>query len=94
MPKSTQELRQVATRIPTETWEILNVGLTIERAPSMQELLRPVIEEYARRLAKEPEVRSIRGEVEKYRARKHGAKRPKRRSKATRTARGHSRRTN
>lgn len=69
------QTRQIATRVPEETWRILQVGLLIEEAETMQELLRPVVEEYARHLAAQPEVQAIIGEVERYRDRKQGIRR-------------------
>ena len=74
MPRPKDDTHQVATRVSNEAWEILLVGLVAERAPSMQELLRPAVEGYAEKLEKEPEVKAILAEVDKYQSRKHGIK--------------------
>jgi hypothetical protein len=75
----------VATRVSAETLRVLQVALVAEGAETMQELLRPVIEEYARKMEGQPEVRAIIESVEDYRARKAGVERlsprPKRRSR-------------
>lgn len=71
-PSSRDETRQVATRVPPETWELLQVGLLIEGVETMQDLLRPVIESYARTLSEEPEVVAIRENMAHYRDRKQG----------------------
>jgi hypothetical protein len=75
MPKRDGDLRLVAVRIAPAAYDVLQVGLLLEGAESMQELLRPVVEEYAKRLEAEPELQSIMDDVEAYRARKAGVER-------------------
>lgn len=76
----------VATRVSTDALETLQIGMLIERAESMQELLRPVVEDYAARLAAEPEVQAIRKQVEDYGDRKAGVDRlPPRRQERRRS---------
>jgi plasmid stability protein len=79
MAKAQEHTHQVATRVSTETREILTAGLLTERAESMQELLRPVVEAYAEKLEKEPEVKTILAEIDKYQSRKHGIRKLKQR---------------
>lgn len=64
--------KQVATRVDLDTWEILRIGLLVTGADGMQELLRPVIEKYAKTLEAEPEVQKIATETHAFRSRKSG----------------------
>lgn len=50
---------------------VLEIARAAERK-SMTELLRPVVEEYADGLAKEPEIASMLDQARKYEARKRG----------------------
>ena len=74
-PSKTSEMRQVATRVSAETWELLQVGLLIEGADTMQDLLRPIVDRYARELSEAPEVQRILKEVAAYRDRRSGVER-------------------
>ena len=75
-PTSDREAaRQVATRVSKETLEVLQLGLLLDDAETMQDLLRPVVEDYARRLAAEPEVQAMRRSARRYRDRKQGLSR-------------------
>jgi hypothetical protein len=67
--------RQVATRISDDDFRVLQVGLVVEDASTMQDLLRPVIERFARELEREPEVAKILRESQAYRDRKSGVRR-------------------
>lgn len=73
--KRDNDTRLVATRVSPEAFDVLQIALLAEGAESMQELLRPIVEEYAEKLAREPEVRAIMDSVEDYRARKAGVRR-------------------
>jgi hypothetical protein len=64
--------KQVATRVSSEVWEILQIGLLVEGADTMQDLLQPVVEAYARDLEKEEEVQAIRANARKFQDRKRG----------------------
>jgi hypothetical protein len=64
------EMKLIATRVPREVWDILQVVAVVEDAATMQDLLRPVVEAYAEKMGQEPEVQAILGEASKYRARK------------------------
>ena len=79
-PSKNIDTRQVATRVSPETWELLQVALLVEGAETMQELLCPVVEDYARRLSDAPEVKAIQQSARAYRDRKQGVKRLERRS--------------
>jgi hypothetical protein len=77
--------KQVATRVAPTTWEVLQIGLLLEDVETVQDLLRPVVEEYAERLEREPEVQAILKEVRGYQARKSGVSRlPRARSRSGR----------
>jgi hypothetical protein len=82
----TDDQRQVATRVSPETWDTLQIGMLVEKL-SMQDLLRPVIETYARELAEQPEVIAIAEQVEAYQAKTTGVeplkKQRRRRSRAS-----------
>lgn len=58
--------KQVATRVSPEVWKILQIGLLVEGADTMQDLLRPVVEAYAQELERADEVRAIRASAQKY----------------------------
>jgi hypothetical protein len=75
MPGKRDESRLVATRISPDAFAVLQVALLTEGAESMQDLLRPVVEQYAAELAAEPEVEAIMERVKDYRARKAGVRR-------------------
>ncbi len=75
MPAKSENTKQVATRVSSETFDTLQIALIVEGVETMQELLRPVVEEYARTLADEPEVKAINSSVGAYRDRKRGVKR-------------------
>lgn len=64
--------KQVATRISEDAWEVLQIGMLVERSESVQDLLRPVVERYAEALEQEAEVREIREQVRAYQDRKRG----------------------
>jgi hypothetical protein len=75
MPAKSDDTKQVATRVSREAFDTLQVALIVEGVDTMQELLRPVVEDYARRLADEPEVKAINASVSAYRDRKRRTKR-------------------
>jgi hypothetical protein len=79
------DTKLVATRISPEAFETLQIALLAEEAESMQELLRPVIEEYARSVAGEPEVQAINTSLQTYRDRKRGVKRLPKSRRSTRS---------
>jgi hypothetical protein len=67
------DAKQVATRVSPRTWEILQVAMLLEKAESLQSLLRPVVEEWAEQLATtEPEVARMLEQLDGYQARKRG----------------------
>ena len=59
------------TRVSRETHRVLEIACVAERK-SMTDLLRPVVEDYATRLADEPEIAAMLKEARKYEARKKG----------------------
>lgn len=65
------DLEQVLTRVSSDAHRVLEIARAAERK-SMTELLRPVVEEYAARLAKEPEIAAMLEQARKYEARKKG----------------------
>jgi hypothetical protein len=65
------ELEQVLTRVSRDTHRVLEIVRAAERK-SMTELLRPIVEEYADQLAKEPEIAAMLDQARKYEARKKG----------------------
>lgn len=71
---SDEKTKLVATRVPLEVWKTLQIGLVVENVETMQDLLRPIVEEYAVRLEQQPEVQAIAEKVETYQARKRRAK--------------------
>ena len=73
--KKDTELKLVATRVSPSAFRVLQIALVVEGAESMQELLRPIVEAYAKALEAEPEVRAIMDNVDEYRARKTGVAR-------------------
>jgi hypothetical protein len=71
-PKSkNDQLEQVLTRVPTDTYRVLEIARAAERK-SMTDLLRPVVEAYAEQLMKEPEIAEMLDLARKYEARKRG----------------------
>jgi hypothetical protein len=64
-------LEQVATRVSAAAHRVLKLVMAAEQK-SMTDLLRPAVEEYARRLAGEPEIAAMLHEADKYAARKAG----------------------
>jgi uncharacterized alpha-E superfamily protein len=60
----------VATRVSIDTWKVLQIGLLLEQVETMQELLRPVVERYAREIEGEPEAKAILKRTRTYQARK------------------------
>jgi hypothetical protein len=88
-PPKNIDTRQVATRVSSGTWELLQVAMLVEGAETMQDLLCPVVEGYARRLAEAPEVKAILESSRAYRDRKQGVtrlKRPRRSSAGSASA--------
>lgn len=75
MTPSSPATKQVATRVSADAWRVLQVGLLVEGRATVQDLLRPVVEEYAQRLYAEPEVRAILEEADRYEGRKRGVTR-------------------
>jgi hypothetical protein len=75
MAPSDRPLRQVATRISPDAHETLEVLRLVEGAESMQELLRPVIEDFAARMGEDPEIAAIRTRVQAARDRRQGVNR-------------------
>jgi hypothetical protein len=73
MPRGSknEELEQALTRVSREAHRVLEVACVAERK-SMTELLRPVVEDYAAQLAKEPEIAAMLDQARKYEARKKG----------------------
>ncbi|HKB50731.1 MAG TPA: hypothetical protein VKC63_04820 [Solirubrobacterales bacterium] len=64
--------KQVATRVSSDVWEVLQIGLLVEGADTMQDLLQPVVEAYAEELEKAEEVQAIRANARKFQDRKRG----------------------
>lgn len=64
--------RIVGARIDPALLDVLEVARAFEGSASMQEFMRPHIEELARRLAAEPEIASALKLRQEYRARKSG----------------------
>ena len=81
------DTKLIATRISPEAFEVLQIALLAEQADSMQELLRPVIEEYANVLGREPEVQAVKTNLQAYRDRKQGVKRLPRNRRSAQPAR-------
>jgi hypothetical protein len=73
MPRKSKndDLEQVLTRISREAHRILDIACAAERK-SMTELLRPVVEQYADQLSKEPEIAVMLEQARKYEARRKG----------------------
>jgi hypothetical protein len=69
-------VRQVSTRVSPEAFALLEIGTLVEKL-SMQDLLRPIVEEYAQELSRQPEVIAIAEQVEAYQTRTTGVERLK-----------------
>jgi hypothetical protein len=64
-------LEPALTRVSREAHRVLQIACVAERK-SMTDLLRPIVEDYATRLADEPEIAAMLKEARKYEARKKG----------------------
>jgi hypothetical protein len=76
--------KQVATRVSPETWQVLQLALVMAEVDTLQDLLRPVVEEFAKEFAGAPEYQAIKDELAAYRARVQGVeslKRPQRKAR-------------
>src|SRR4051812_48486464 len=75
MTPSGDDTRQVATRVSQDAWQILQIGLLVEGAATMQQLLRPVVEAYASELAAQSEEQAIKRNAEAYQDQNRGVAR-------------------
>lgn len=68
-------LKQVATRIPEDDFEVLKIGMVLTGAHTMQELLQPVVAAYVEELREQPEVKRIQEDAQAFRDRSSGVTR-------------------
>lgn len=54
-----RDMRPVAVRVPDEVHDILDVARAAYGHRSLQELLAPVVEDYAQSLAEKPQIKAM-----------------------------------
>lgn len=67
------KLRSLGVRVPEETWEILDIACMLRGSKSMQELIAPMVVEFASELAKEAAVQDIVKAKREYAASQEGS---------------------
>jgi hypothetical protein len=72
VPPGSETLEQVSVRVPASVREILHYAADLRGYRSFQELLRPVVEELAQELSREPEIQAMIRAKQEFDARKAG----------------------
>jgi hypothetical protein len=54
-----EELKLIGVRVSRDAWRTLRAAMIVEEADSMQELLRPVLEQHATDLSRQRAVKAV-----------------------------------
>lgn len=86
VPKTKEKQEALAIRIPLKDWEVLQVAMVLKGCRSMQELVAPVVMNFAKKMAEVPEVQTTLRQKREFVAREAGTLKRLKTAKGTRPA--------